>query len=303
MVNLRNVLASMLESGKRQSQYIPCPLCCSNHSKKPGNFFRIDNDLIYHCYRCLTTFKNEMIAKQFKISNFSFDHKNGNWIATISPISQIEFQLKTFPISENARKYLSKRKFDIFQIKKMFIREVKSGTRLFGKKIWFDGIIIPILKSGIVYGAYIRSITAKRIMKISSTEYNFPSLYWNFRNIDRKKPLFVFESIFDAISSGIKNAISINGINFKEQFFRLCKNIVLCFDNYNYDEAARNMIWNYKSKNVKIFDWKDLPYKDFNEWAEDVDTIEIQKTIGSRTLHPNYLANKVQYNRKFANTY
>lgn len=272
-------------AGASQSSNIPCVICGSEN-KKPAYFYRNRYNIPkYFCLRCEHSEDAVKFIKRYNSRYNPFKQIIVENIENRKIIDLAEYSKITNIPNEATKAYLAKRNFTNTHIQSMFIRSVKKGDIIFDKKLMFNGLIIPTIYKGNVISAYIRSYESKNVLKFSNN-VSFQT-YWNYENLDATKPVFVFESIFDAVSSGIKNVTSINGINFKNAHFSRFERVILCFDNYNYDEASKTAISKYKAKNVRIFNWGSLPYKDFNEWLNVAPAIEIFKYVTNNIIQQN----------------
>lgn len=91
---------------------------------------------------------------------------------------------------------------------------------------------------------------------------------WNINNIDIEKPVYIFESIYDAISSGLDNIIAQIGTKLSQQILDKLKEPVFCLDNMNIDEASLNAAQKYANDGYKVFIWPlqiPIKYKDTND--------------------------------------
>ena len=86
---------------------------------------------------------------------------------------------------------------------------------------------------------------------------------WNLSFIDKSKPVYVFESIFDAVSSGLDNIIALLGISKNSSLENL--DLVYCLDNQKVDKTSFEISRKLAKENQKIMVWDDDHFKDFNE--------------------------------------
>jgi hypothetical protein len=114
------------------------------------------------------------------------------------------------------------------------------GDVFLGSKITIDGkfynvdnyIIIPLMFNDKWYGFYSRSLTEHKFQTFIPEANNGWKL-WNYFNIDKSKPVYVFEGIFDALSaynSGITNVVACLGATPPNERLEGL-DVVFCLDN------------------------------------------------------------------------
>ena len=86
---------------------------------------------------------------------------------------------------------------------------------------------------------------------------------WNLSFIDKTQPVYVFESIFDAVSSGLDNVVALLGIAKNSSLDGL--DLVYCLDNQKVDKTSFETSRKLAKENQKIMVWDDDHFKDFNE--------------------------------------
>ena len=141
-----------------------------------------------------------------------------------------------------------------------------------------DSIIIPLKFEDKLYGFQARKIAEKRFYTYLP---NSGLKVWNWFDADKEKPLFVFESVFDALSSGLplKRIVANLGINFPQNLLDQIIPI-FCLDNQHFDEASKKQSLEYVEQGYYVFIWpkywngKRVTEKDFNEmlcngWNEE----------------------------------
>ena len=125
-----------------------------------------------------------------------------------------------------------------------------------------DFIVIPLLtKNDEWYGFYSRSIRNK-IFYTYIPDGNDGYKVWNFYKIDKTKPVYIFEGIFDAISSGKENAIATMGADINEDRLKELSKPIFCFDN---DDTGIKKSLKYLKLGYDVLDWHGETYKDMNE--------------------------------------
>lgn len=163
-----------------------------------------------------------------------------------------------------AEQYLNSRGFKIEDTKALgkwywCPTNLKIGDQLFKTA---KSIVIPLYYHDNIYGFYSRHITEKVFYSyINQSAQGFK--VWNWFNIDKTKPVYVFEGIFDAMSaikSGLTNSIACMQATLPEDRLKELADPVFCLDN---DRTGLNNILKLcKNYKVCVFD---VPYKDCNE--------------------------------------
>lgn len=142
-------------------------------------------------------------------------------------------------------------------------------------KIKFNGteqvlseyIIIPFTKGNKWYGFQALAWKQKRFFVFMVTG-NSGHKAWNFYNIDKDKPVYITESIYDSMSLCKDNVIAQLGANLSDELLNELKDPIFILDNFHIDETAYNETTKYAEKGYKIFIWpENIPenIKDFND--------------------------------------
>lgn len=120
-------------------------------------------------------------------------------------------------------------------------------------------IFIPLFQNGKLRGFYTRSIEEKRFSTIV-----FPKgeKYWASETIDETKPCYIFEGIFDAMSSGLDNVCAMLSADLPEEFLDDLVDPIFCFDN---DATGIKKALKYNKLGYKTFIWGNIKEKDMNE--------------------------------------
>jgi hypothetical protein len=141
-----------------------------------------------------------------------------------------------------------------------------------------DYLIIPLICDGLCYGFYSRSIKEKDFITFVST----PGFkVWNWFNIDKKKPVYIFEAIFDGISTGNQNIIANLGAKLPKERLDQLKDPIFCLDN---DKTGIEMGIKYAEQGYKVFVMPSVfNEKDFNELKLNQPTLDIKKMIDDNT--------------------
>jgi len=131
-------------------------------------------------------------------------------------------------------------------------------------------IIVPlwVLKDdNVLYGFQARSIESKFFYTYIPDE-NSGFKVWNWYGVDKSKPTFIFESAFDAESSGLPldRVCAALGADLNETRLEELHEPIFCLDNQRMDETSRRKTVQMLRKGYRAFVWdKTMPYKDTND--------------------------------------
>lgn len=144
-----------------------------------------------------------------------------------------------------------------------------TGKVSFGGKEYSlqDYIIIPLLwHDGRWYGFQALAYK-KKDFRVVLLPDNTGWKVWNWNNIDKTKPVYIFESIYDAISSGFDNVIAQLGASISQERLNELSEPIFCLDNQLIDEASIRESGNYLEKGYKVFLWPkgSSKFKDTND--------------------------------------
>lgn len=149
-----------------------------------------------------------------------------------------------------------------------------------------DYIIIPLMFEDKIYGFQALAWKEKKFF-VYLLEGNTSWKVWNWNNIDKSKTVYIFESIYDAISSGFENCIAQLGANIHEDRLTELEKPVFCLDNQNVDAKSAEESLKYLKKGYKVFLWPSkVPnkIKDANDLVRNgVSEEKIQKLIDVNT--------------------
>jgi len=135
-------------------------------------------------------------------------------------------------------------------------------------------LVIPLYFKDLMYGFYSRSIKDKTFITFIST---LGFKVWNWYGIDRTKRVYVFEAIFDGISSGKDNIIASLGAKIPDERLSKLKDVVFCLDN---DTTGIKNAIEYAKKGHRIYvQPNQYPEKDFNELKINHPNLDISELI------------------------
>ena len=142
---------------------------------------------------------------------------------------------------------------------------LKIGDKEYNLK---NSIIIPLYTPDFKwYGFYSRNISEKKFSSYINKENNSYKV-WNFFNVDRSKPVYIFEGIFDALSAiecGLTNCIACMGATPPDARLREILEPVFCLDN---DKTGLMNMKKYARKGFKVCLLNE-PEKDCNEMLKN----------------------------------
>lgn len=123
-------------------------------------------------------------------------------------------------------------------------------------------IVIPLYYGKEMYGFYSRNISAKGFytyMHDSNVGYKI----WNWFNIDKSKPVYIYEGIFDAIAGGFENSIALMGAKMPEVRLSELEKPVFVLDN---DKVGLVNSLEYAKRNHTVYVQPEkYPEKDMND--------------------------------------
>ena len=163
-----------------------------------------------------------------------------------------------------------------------------SNKIIFNKKeiMLNDFIIIPLTYNNRWYGFQALGWKQKKFF-VYLVDGNTSWKVWNWDCIDKDKPVYIFESIYDALSSGETNIIAQLGANIHEDRLKELKEPIFCLDNQNIDEAAYRETLKYLELGHKCFIWPNkipLHFKDYNDLLKRGVTTDKIKTLINKNI-------------------
>jgi len=241
-------------------------------TKKKESFVRLKDIQKDRCNECKDSEedKNNTFLKNNEFSLYK-EKNTKKILKEIEEINNIDINLieplKCFiPLSKSkeALEYLNKRKITP---KDNWLFSPYNNKVTFEDKslVLSNYIIIPLEKDNKWYGFQALGYKQKRFF-IFLNKGNVSYKIWNWFNVDKDKPVYIFESIYDALSSGLDNIIAQLGATISQERLNELKEPIFCLDNHNVDERAKEESINYLKKGYKVFIWdKKIPLKDFND--------------------------------------
>ena len=278
-----------------------CHICGDSKTKRKKRLHLFTKDNVHdsvHCFNCGYSSSAYNYFKEFHSEYFS-QYKlelNSQKLSSLKeidlsefketieqPISLDEFKKYFTKLSNDSLEYLTSRNFSKSDIEKMIVFEGKGVVELFGKKVNLNGfIVIPLInEDNLVYGYQARNIKEKKFLTIILKDY--PKL-WGLNTIKNTNQLYIFESIFDAVSSGFDSTLAVLGISSAKNILENYKEAVVFFDNQYLDEASKKTCLELAKLGYKIVIWdKNIKAKDVNELLNFLTKDEIQRIARTET--------------------
>lgn len=133
-----------------------------------------------------------------------------------------------------------------------------------------NSIIIPLYYKSKMYGFYSRRIDKKQFYTFIWKNSGYK--VWNFFGIDNTKPVYIFEGIFDAISSGLDNIIACMGAKINVERLNDIKFPVFVLDN---DKTGIENSLQYAKNGYSVYvQPNNYPEKDINELSMTVKSVD-----------------------------
>lgn len=203
---------------------------CSVGNRTVPGFLKTFYPTVFDAYKSETSMQN---LRQLTNKNIdAFDNIKVLPIVKEKPITTHNLFDYFSPIEKHieALTYLGKRGyFYNEQYGKFYfgIQDLQIGDKLY--KIT-NCIIIPLYFEDEMYGFYSRNIANKEFWTYMP-EVNIGYKMFNFFKIDKNREVYIFEGIFDAISSGLDNVIALMGAKLPDERLKELKKPVFVLDN------------------------------------------------------------------------
>ena len=210
-------------------------------------------------------YENKLKQKTSKIINNDNDNDWFDDKANISNnndylnIFNKDFPIKLIDYIENNRK-LTFNKNDWF-----FNPYNKEKTLINDKMVFNNSLIIPFYNDNNDLVGFQSILYTKKGYQNHIFNDNFK--VWNWNKINKNEPVYIFESIFDALSSGLENVISSLGLYLNNERLKELKEPIFCYDNQYLDLSSLKRCKELAKQGHKIFLWnkKASKFKDFND--------------------------------------
>ena len=145
----------------------------------------------------------------------------------------LSLYMKNIEEVPEALEYIKKRGFNYKELKDHYgkwyfgYQDLKIGETIY--KIT-NAIVIPLYYNNEMYGFYSRNIENKTFYTYMH-DANIGYKLWNWFNIDKSSPCYIFEGIFDALASGLPNCIAAIGAKIPDDRIKELKFPIFCYDN------------------------------------------------------------------------
>lgn len=123
-------------------------------------------------------------------------------------------------------------------------------------------VVIPLYYKGQMYGFYSRNIENKTFYTyMHDANIGYKIAFWF--GIDKDKPVYIYEGIFDAVAGGLKNSIALMGAKLPDERLSELKEPVFVLDN---DRTGLTNSLNYAKRGYSVYIQPDkYPEKDMND--------------------------------------
>lgn len=265
---------------------VRCPICGdSKHSKTKArlHLYSKGKFTLVNCFNECSV-RNKTLYKFLKeyypnlLENYKLEKFKGNIeqiklsendgigdfeIPKDSNVPNVLFDLNFFKKTDKPYQYLESRGLQWSPVFGEFFEGI--NVSIDSKSFPIQGyIVIPFYYGKKCYGFYSRSMSEHKFYTYMP-DGNVDFKLWNFYNIDKSKPVYVFEGIFDAMSvyqTGITNVVACCGATPPESLLKDL-DCIMCFDN---DRTGLKNSLKYCLKGYKVLVYPDsVQEKDFNE--------------------------------------
>ena len=299
---------------KSQMDYsAKCPICGDSRKKKNLKRCHLftkpswEHDII-HCFNChwtgsmykfiehispglLQSYKSEKRSESFNsllnsnkkeeiVEDFKIDVSFFDDVRELPPkLFDLPLEFKQIEVGDDFYNYLKSRCMSDEQIN--LFRKCESSVVYNNEAVPLVGyIILPLWCNNKVYGFQARSIKEKKFYTFIPEE-NHGYKVWNWFDINVSEPVYIFESYFDALSSGIKNSTAQLGANLSEDRLNEIEEAIFALDNQRVDKTAKEESIKYLKRGFKVMIWpKGINHKDFNSILQlSKDSTKISKFI------------------------
>ena len=249
-------------------------------SSSAYNYFKEFHSEYFSQYRNELNANKLSSLKDVNLSDFGQTKKSKD------PITFEEFKEHFKQLDRSGAEYLLNRNFTKDDINNMKVLQGNGRVKLFGKSLNLnDFIVIPLLDENLnVFGYQARGINEKRFLTVILDGY--PKV-WGLHTLKENSQIYVFESIFDAVSSGFDSTLAVLGIGSTQSIVKDYKDCVIFFDNQHIDEASLKTCLELAKSGYKIVIWdKAVKAKDVNELLGFLTREQIQRIARNETYDP-----------------
>lgn len=261
-----------------------CPECNdgSSFGRKHRCHWKYDsNDSFFHCFNCGFALGFEFVIKKYlgddEFKNLKRDYGQGiTYKRNVLTISEEEDIISPRSIDKKNMIPIIESKFGMRYLK---LRKLADQHEHFYMDE-YNNLIIPLFtKNKKWFGYQTKMIREKEFwFKLDDVNKKFKS--WNFYSINPNEPVYIFEGVEDALSSGLSNVISSLGKNVSSFIMKSLKEPIICFDNDK--DGIIAMAKHVAKYNCKALIYpKDFKFKDMNDALKsgEMEKEEISKFI------------------------
>jgi len=150
-----------------------------------------------------------------------------------APVQVQDLSIYMSELTSASISYIEKRGFDANTVQSTFGKWFYGHQDLKIGEVTYpitNSIIIPLYYDGTMYGFYSRNIESKSFYTYMNNA-NIGYKIFNWFNIDKNEPTYIYEGIFDAIAGGFKNSIALMGAKIPKERLDELKNPIFVLDN------------------------------------------------------------------------
>lgn len=227
------------------------------------------------------------LALDWESSEIAESHNPENSEIKVSKVHPLDLTNHIAPIknSEKSLAYIESRGFP----RNLALKE-KYGKWYYGyQDLRIDGIVYRVCDNIIIplyneydemYGFYARSIEDKFFCTFMQ-DINIGYKIWNWFKVDKSKPVYIFEGIFDALASGKENIIALMGAKLPTERLAELKEPVFCLDNDS-TGLKNSLSYSQLDQNIKVFLFPEgTKDKDMNAFMQNNPLKNIPEMIDS----------------------
>lgn len=284
-----------------------CPVCGDSKTKKNSKRLHLYNKgdkTLCNCFNGDCTVQNQTVYRFLKenFPNLLENYKRENFHFTVNKLtdsdsfSEIKVKNKTdlvtvpleplfIPLdsfeSIEALDYIKKRgieynkKFGNWYYCKT---DLKIDDTIYKTA---DSIVIPLYIDGKIYGFYSRKIKEKNFATYMH-EGNIGFKIWNWFGINKTLKTYIFEGIFDALSTGKENIIASMGAKIPDSRLSELEQPVFCLDN---DKTGLLNSLEYAKRGYSVVIFPDrFKEKDYNDLVLNNPGLDINQFIFDNTF-------------------
>ena len=318
-----NKLNLKYEVGNRHIN-MSCPICGegnSPHKKRGYVYIDSDNTSFYMCYNGCSgmsyyqflKYQDETLAKEYYKETIKTKFKERN---TNKEVFKKKSKMKTKPFNKKEviitlkgkDKVLklsdintSKQAKDFIKSRGFTVKELDKYGIYYNKEL--NALVFPFYTNkemDEIYGVQVRLIDKKHFINITYDDsYKY---YGEFivNELSYGTDIFLFESIFDMMSSGISESIAMLGSDLTDEAIERFNNfnLIFCFDA---DEVGREKTIKYAEKGYDcLVHSSKNPLKDFNDMLQKgISKEKIKKYILSNIQSPKMSTLKSRLNKNY----